>query len=112
MNQRKGNHFLEITAPAINNIWASRKPLEHALVSERVYDEDYNLITSDSPSVGTTEIYRLSEPSMDAVPCSRLERLMMVLSFTPHQSLLILHLHLQGNLKFIKMEKIEKISML
>ena len=94
--------LIEITAPAINHIWANRKPLPRLLVSERVYDEDYNLITSDSTTTGSTEVFKLSEPSMDAVPCSRLERLMIVLSSTPHQSLLILHLHLQGKNLFMR----------
>ena len=85
-----------MTAPAINLIWSDRKPIDKLLVSTRVYDADYNLVTSDSTVEGATELFRLSEPSMDAVPCSRLERIMMVLSSTPHQSLLILHLHLQG----------------
>ena len=88
-----------MTAPAINLIWSDRNPIDKLLVSTRVYDVDYNLITSDSNIEGSTELFRLSEPSMNAVPCSRLERLMMVLSSTPHQSLLILHLHLQGKEK-------------
>ena len=92
--------FIEITAPAINHIWASRQPMTSPLISERIYDEDYNLIVSDSTNTGSTEVYRLSESSMDAVPCSRLERLMVVLSSTSHQSLLILHLHLQGKVLF------------
>ena len=85
-----------MTAPAINHIWTTRIPLAGLLRSERVYDEDYNLMSSTPGQVGTTEKYRLSEPAMDAVPCSRLERLMFVLSSTPHQSFLLLHLHLQG----------------
>lgn len=88
--------LLELTAPAVNYIWTDRIPMDHNLVSERIYDEDYNLITSESPIAGTTRLYKLSQRSMEAVPCSRLERLMMVLSTTPHQSILIMHLHLQG----------------
>ena len=61
-----------------------------------MYDEDYNLISSTPGQTGTTEKYRLDEFTMDAVPCSQLERLMFVLSSTPHQAFLLLHLHLQG----------------
>ena len=45
---------------------------------------------------GQTEIFALSEATMSSIPCSRLERAMMVLSSTPHQALLILHTALQG----------------
>ena len=69
--------------------------------SNRVYDEDYNLVVGETNERGTTELFKLSEPSMDAVPCSRLERLMMVLSNSPHQALLLLHLNLQGKLAYI-----------
>ena len=52
----------------------------------------------DRNNRGETEVFSLSEASMKAVPCSRLERAMMVLSSTPHQALLLLHTALQGKL--------------
>ena len=43
-----------------------------------------------------TQLYYLDETTMKNVPNSRMERLMMVLSSTPHEALLSLHANLQG----------------
>ena len=50
----------------------------------------------DHGEEGETQLYRLSPDSLQAVPCSRLERAMMVLSSTPHHALLVMHTSLQG----------------
>ena len=86
-----------MTAPSINRIWRKREPYTAPLVAAQVYDPDGNLIMFDTNNHGETEVFALSESAMKAVPCSRLERAMMVLSSTPHQALLVLHTALQGN---------------
>ena len=97
--------YLELTAPAINHIWATRKPFSNNRRSDRIYDADYNLITVGNGHQGELERFQLSEAAMDRVPCSQLERLMFVLSSTPHQSFLMLHLHLQGLYKPFMLKK-------
>ena len=51
---------------------------------------------TDKNNLGETEVFALSETTMSSIPCSRLERAMMVLSSTPHQALLLLQTALQG----------------
>lgn len=43
-----------------------------------------------------TQMYYLDEDTMKRVPNSRMEKLMLVLSSTPHEALLTLHANLQG----------------
>ena len=83
----------------MNRIWRQRTPLTRPLISNKVYDSDFNLLMVDQNRLGVTEVFMLSEESLDQVPCSRLERLMMVISSTPHQALLLMHSNLQGALK-------------
>ena len=80
----------------MNRIWRQRTPAEKPLISNNEYDADFNLLMVDKNRLGATEVFILSEKSMEQVPCSRLERLMMVISSTPHQALLLMHSNLQG----------------
>ena len=81
----------------MNRIWRQRTPLTVPLISNKIYDSDFNLLVVDKNRLGVTEVFVLSEESLDQVPCSRLERLMMIISSTPHQALLLMHSNLQGN---------------
>ena len=82
----------------MNMVWRSREPVDKVMISTRAYDEDYNLIMSGTSQTGETMKFLLSESSLDEIPCARLERLMMVISSSPHHSLLKLHIHLQGKI--------------
>ena len=84
----------------MNRIWRQRTPLKRPLISDKTYDSDFNLLMVDQNRLGVTEVFILCEDSLDQVPCSRLERLMMVISSTPHQALLLMHSNLQG--KFMR----------
>ena len=57
---------------------------------------DGNILLTDVNNHGETEVFALSETTMSSIPCSRLERAMMVLISTPHQAMLLLHTALQG----------------
>ena len=80
----------------MNRIWRKREPLTQPIISSQHYDADFNIIVTDTNRLGVTEKYILSEKSLNQVPCSRLEKLVFILSSTPHQSLLMLHINLQG----------------
>ena len=81
----------------MNRVWRRRVPKVKPLVSTGHYDADYNLVVADKNRLGVTELYVLTDKALNQVPCSRLERIMMVISSSPHQSLLLLHINLQGN---------------
>ena len=82
----------------MNKIWSSRSSFKppKLLITNDEYDADFNIIVTDKNRLGITELYKISEKSLAQVPCSRLERLMMVICSTPHQALLLLHTNLQG----------------
>lgn len=57
---------------------------------------DYNFVMVDANDKQETQMYYLDEDTMKRVPNSRMEKLMLVLSSTPHEALLTLHANLQG----------------
>ena len=98
------NKFSELIAPAMNRVWRRRVPKVKPLVSTGHYDADYNLVVADKNRLGVTELYVLTDKALNQVPCSRLERIMMVISSSPHQSLLLLHINLQGNSRNVQIK--------
>ena len=62
---------------------------------------DYNYVVIDANEKKETQLYYLNEDTMKNVPNSRMERLMLVLSSTPHEALLSLHANLQGIVFYI-----------
>ena len=94
------NSTLELTAISMNRIWRTRKSFRKPklLITNNTYDVDFNIIVTDKNQLGVSELFMVSEKSLAQVPCSRLERLMMVICSTPHQALLLLHTNLQGKM--------------
>lgn len=84
----------------MNRIWRTRTSFRNPklLITKNTYDVDFNILVTDKNQLGVSELFKISEKSLAQVPCSRLERVMMVICSTPHQALLLLHSNLQGTI--------------
>lgn len=89
--------LLELTAFPINELWSSRKLIRNrATRSQYQYDADFNLVMREQNGAGNIQLFMLEA---DNFPCAQLEQLIRHMSRDTHQSVLVLHIALQGMFK-------------
>ena len=82
----------------INHLWATRVIIPNRLTrSNNNYDIDFNIILRDRDQNGRIQVYMLDPGEVEKMPCAQLEQLVHHMSLDHHQSLLVLHITMQGN---------------
>ena len=91
----------------INKLWKGREKRTIRRTVGHRYDWDFNLIWMDKDARGSSILYKLTDKDLEDIPNNEMEKMVHLLSSTPHQAVLILHVYIQGEF-FVLIESLRK----